>query len=54
MLNNKIIGFIYRVDYTGNNEKIKDLSYAGSKKLPVKLNGIDILGLRVKRDAIKL
>jgi len=37
MLNDKIIGFIYRVDYIGNNEKIKDLSYAGSKKITSKI-----------------
>lgn len=49
MLNEKIIGFIYRIDYTGDNPKLKGLSYAGSKKISSKLKWNNYFGSPSKK-----
>lgn len=36
MNSNKIIGFVYRIDYTGENPILQGLSYAGSKRIDTK------------------
>lgn len=53
MLNDKIIGFIYRIDYIGNNEKIKDISYAGSKKITSKIKWDKYFGSPSKKECEK-
>jgi hypothetical protein len=37
MLKEKVIGFIYRIDYIGNNPTIEGISYAGSKRISSKI-----------------
>lgn len=52
-MNKNCIGFIYRIDYTGNNEIIKNLSYAGSKRITSKLKWGSYFGSPSKKDCIK-
>jgi hypothetical protein len=51
--NENYIGFIYRIDYIGDNPIIKNLSYAGSKKLSSKLKWNRYYGSPSKKDCIK-
>lgn len=53
MNNNNYIGFIYRIDYIGNNEIIKNLSYAGSKKITSKLKWEKYFGSPSKKNCLK-
>jgi hypothetical protein len=51
--NKNYIGFVYRIDYIGNNPVIKNLSYAGSKKLSSKIKWDCYYGSPSKKDCIK-
>jgi hypothetical protein len=53
MNDNKVIGFIYRIDYIGSNDKIKGLSYAGSKKTSSKLKWESYYGSPSKKNCEK-
>ena len=52
-MNKNYIGFVYRIDYIGNNEIIKNLSYAGYKKITSKLKWENYFGSPSKKNCIK-
>lgn len=51
-MNENKIGFVYRIDYTGQNPIIKGLSYAGSKKFSSKLKWEKYFGSPSKKGCI--